>query len=547
MGNGLRRVLSAIGGTALTMFVVGCGYSSGSSACSAGPVVLRSSGANFSLAPTSSDVTIYPGGTAQLPLEVQAVNGSSGQVTIAGSDLPQGITVDSATATIGSTVKLTLHATLNATSNCFTGARDVFSAQQSVSVVAKNSAGSYLASLPINIDLENPAFVPATASGLPVFTIVTDGGAAVTSKDDYVTATLTVKDPSDSSNNYTGTMGIKGRGNSTWEMPKKPYRLNLDKKTALLGMTSNSNWVLLANYGDKAMIRNDLAFYVSNMFGMFWTPASKFVELYMNGEYEGVYQVSEKVEVSKSRLNIGSMDDTDNDGTNLTGGYLAQIDNYDGETLMLTSRVGLPIGLSDPDPPTTAQAAYFTTAFYTAETSFYASNYTDATTGWRSKWDEASLAQWFLVNELMGNQDANDWDSDYFYKPRGDDRFYMGPVWDFDVSSGNDTSAIVSPNVAWVSTQSKWFKQLMTDPAFVATVKSQWTTMRSQVGELPTYIDTRGTALSQAAKNNYGRWTTIAEKIWPNSESAGTYTGEVDFLKSWITQRIAYMDAHYSQ
>lgn len=549
MSFGFRRWSVAVVCSASLPLLSGCGlFGGGVSTCSGGPLISQSSGANFSVVPTDYNVSIYPGGTVRLPLLIQPVGNATGQVTIEAASLPVGLTMDKVTGTIGSTVDVTLHASLNAAANCFQAERDVFEAQQPVAMRVTGGSGSYLEQLPVWVTLENPTFTPSGPSGLPVLQITTDGGAAVTSQDDYVTATLNVTDASNPGNNYTGTMGIKGHGNSTWEMPKKPYRLNLDKKTDLLGMTSSSNWILLANYDDKSMLRNDLAFHVSNLFGMFWTPSTAFAEVYLNGEYEGVYQVSEKVEISKSRLNIGSLDDTDNSGPNLTGGYLGEIDNYYDETLMLKSQVGLPIGLDDPDPPTAEQAAYFTTAFQAAEGSFYATNFTDPTSGWRTKWDQDSLVQWFLVNELMGNQDANDWDSDFFYKPRGDDRFYMGPVWDFDVSSGNvNYSTAVSPAVPWVANNSKWFEQLLKDPTFVAAVKTKWVAMRPQVAELPAYIDARGAALAPAAANNYGRWTTIAEKVWPNSETAGSYSGEVTFLKDWITQRIAYMDSHYAQ
>lgn len=548
MTTGLRWAFSAMVSAALIPMMTGCGYSSGSSVCTSGPLISQNSGANFTLVPTNYDVSIYPGGTAQVPLMIEPVGAATGQVSIEATGLPSGLTMDKVTGAIGSTVNVTLHASSNVASNCFQGIF-TYEAQQGVSMRATSGTGSYTQTVPVWITLENPDYVPTTtSSNLPVLAITTTAGAPVDSEDDYVDATLTVKDAANPSNNYTGTMGIKGHGNTTWEMPKKPYRLNLDKKTTLLGMNNDSNWILLANYDDKAMIRNDVAFHVSNLFGMFWTPNSVFAEVYLNGQYEGVYQVSEKVEVSKARLNIGSIDDTDISGTDLTGGYLAEIDHYAGETLMLTSQVGLPIGLADPDPPVAEQAAYFTTAFQGAENSLYASNFTDETTGWRSKWDQDSMVQWFLVNELMGNQDADDFSSDYFYKPRGDDRFYMGPVWDFDISSGNvNYSAIVSPTVPWVATQSKWYTQLLKDPAFVTAVKAKWTAMKPQVAQLPAYIDTRAATLTPAAVNNYGRWPTLGERVFPNPEAAGTYDGEVAYLKNWITQRIAYMDSHYSQ
>jgi hypothetical protein len=545
---GYKQVLSALSSLSV-LLCIGCGSNTTTTICSASPAVaIATSGTNFVLVPRIAALSIYPGGTLSLPIAVAPVGDATGSVTITSANLPQGLTIDPVTTTIGSTAQVNIHAALDVASTCFVGTRDVFEGARNFTLKASDTSGTYSFNFPIDITLENPSFIPTVASGLATVSIDTTNAAPVTSEDDYVDATLTVTDPTNAANNYTGTMGIKGHGNSTWEMPKKAYRLNLDSKTPLLGMTSDSNWIMLANYDDKTMIRDDLANHVSTLFGMFWTPSSVYAEVYLNGQYEGVYEVSEKVEVSKARLNIGSIDDTDNSGADLTGGYLGEMDNYDGEADMITSQVGIPIGLADPDPPTATQAAYFKTAFTAAESALYATNFADPTTGWRSKWNEDSVVQWFLINELMGNVDANDWDSDYFYKPRSDDSFYMGPIWDFDVSSGNvNYSAVNSPNSPWVSTQAKWYVQLFKDPTFLTAVKTMWKANRTAVGEIPTYIDTRTGTLNQAAANNYGRWTTIDQMVWPNSQNSHSYAGEVAYLKSWMTQRIAFMDSRYNQ
>ena len=360
---------------------------------------------------------------------------------------------------------------------------------------------------------------------------------------------MTITDPTNAGNKYSGALEIKGHGNSTWAMPKKPYRLNLNAKASLLGMASDSNWILLANYDDKTMLRNDVSFDISRTFGMFWTPGSAFVELTLNGVYQGTYQLTEKVEVSKARLNIGSIDSTDNSGTDLTGGYLGEIDNYRGQTVNYNDFLGLPIGIEDPDPPTATQQAYFQTTFGAAESSMYAPNFQDPATGWQASWDIGSLVNYFLIEELAGNQDADDWSSDYFYKPRGDNRFYRGPVWDMDVSLGNDDyGAIQSPNVPWVSTQAKWYAQLFKDPNFTAAVKARWQVVGPQLqASLPAYIDTRAAALTLAANNNFQRWPTLGERIWPNPQVYGSFPGEVGYLKSWLAARMAYMNATYGQ
>ena len=545
----LHRAVWALASFAI-LILASCGVQTTTSVCSVTNLATSASpNANFRVVPVSPYFTIYPGGTTQVAVYVQPVNGAQGTVSLSGIYLPQGVTVTPVTASIGSTAQISVTAAPNVVSSCFQGIEGVFTADAAVTLSGASSTGTSAAQVAMNVDLENRAYAPA-AMDLAVVRINTAAGAPVDSEDIYVDATLTISDAANPAYNYTGTMGIKGHGNSTWNMPKKPYRLNLDSKAPLLGMTSDSNWILLANYDDKSLLRNDVSFYMSDMLGMTWTPHSVFVELYLNGLYEGSYQLTEKVEVSKARLNIGSMDDTDNSGTDLTGGYLAEIDHYSDDTLIIKSpNAGLPIGLDDPDPPTTTQANYFQTAFNAAETSLYSSNFTDPTLGWQAYWDESSLVNWFLIEEIAGNQDANDQSSDFFYKPRGDARFYRGPVWDMDVTFGNDNAVqpISSPNVPWVSTQAAWYAQLFKDPAFVAAVKARYKEMRPQLLTLPAYIDTRTAAMSLTQQNNFGRWPILGEEVWPNQQAAGTYQGEISFFKNWFTERMAYMDATYLQ
>ena len=545
----VRRVASLLGLIALPL-AIGCGFQVPSSpaACAAGNLVVLQEGTpNFTLVPQDNDFTLYPGQTKQLAVAIQPIGNATGQVSVHAGNL-QGITSTSATGTIGSTVTLTVTASNNVVAGCFVGTRNVFTAAQPLTLTGQSTAGTQKQPIALNVILENPAYVPVKTA-LPIFTITTVAAAPVTSKDDYVDATLTVSNGSKKSYAYTGTMGIKIHGNSTAEMPKKPYRLNLDSKAALLGFNSTSNYILLADYDDKTLLRNDVALHMSELFGMFWTPNNTFVEVYLNGQYEGVYELAEKVEVSKAHLNIGSMDDTDISGTNLTGGYIGEIDNYADETFVFRDLLGLPIALADPDPPVDVQAAYFKQHFMAAEESMYATaTFTDPSLGWQAYWDKSSLVNWYLVEEVAANQDAADFSSDYFYKPRGDDRFYRGPVWDMDVTFGNmndPSTTSPNPNLPWVSTHTAWYEQLFKDPAFVQAVKDQWTAVRPQVATLPAYIDSEAANLSVAQQNNFGRWPILGEQVWPNPEAAGSYAGEVTLLKSWLAQRVAFMDSQY--
>ena len=152
----------------------------------------------------------------------------------------------------------------------------MYTANPTLTFTGTSSRGTAATQAGVVVTLEDPSFVP-TSTNLPVMTINTAGSAPVDSQDTYVSATLSITDSSNPANSYSGMMQIKGHGNSTGAMPKKPYRLNLDSDAPLLGMTSDSNWIMLANYDDQAMIRNDVSFKISQMAGLAWTPSSAFV------------------------------------------------------------------------------------------------------------------------------------------------------------------------------------------------------------------------------------------------------------------------------
>lgn len=488
---------------------------------------------------------MYPGQTSVAIVSVGASSDVKGPVSIAVDNLPTGLTATSVGTTAGSPAAIIFRSSLNLATECFKGDW-IYTANIPLGIRAKGPGGEAVTLLPLTVVLENPSFSP-TMSDLPTLQITTDGGLDVTSKDDYLTGSFILTDSKAPLNNYSETMQVKGRGNSTWAMPKKPYTLKLDSKAGLLGMAPAKKWVLLANYADKTMLRNALASHISEMFGMRWTPDSRFVELYLNGAYRGTYQISEKVEIGKSRLDITQIDDTDNSGKSLTGGYLMEIDNYRGDEFNFdTLHYGLPIGSGDPDPPTPAQQSYITSTVNAAEKALSGPNFTDSDSGWPAYFDQDSLVQWFIVEELMGNKDGNFWSSDYFYKQRNDPRLYMGPIWDFDGSAGNTEVAVAAdPQQPWIRTQAAWYVRLFQDPAFLAAVQSKWTAMRSQVGELPSYIDSSATSLELAQSNNYKRWPNLGQRVPPNPQATGSYQGEVATLKDWMTKRIAYMDANY--
>ena len=143
-----------------------------------------------------------------------------------------------------------------------------------------------------------------TSTGLPILYINTENNAPITSKDNYINAALTLIANEQGEEPLTAIdMEIRGRGNTTWKMPKKPYRIKFEDKTELLGMPADKSWVLLANFSDKTLMRNHIAFAFSRQFGLAYTPQSRFVEVYLNGRYDGNYLLTEQIQIDKHRLN----------------------------------------------------------------------------------------------------------------------------------------------------------------------------------------------------------------------------------------------------
>ena len=548
----LARSILVAGAVVLCLGLTGCGlfntYAGDCTRQSAVGAGDSTGSANYAITPVGSgSVTMYPGQTLTVPFTVVAKNGSTGAINIGFDGLPLGMTAAPVTAQIGSTANITFVSTPKLGSECFEAITQIYSSHATVAVEAKGTGGSTAYGLDLEMVLDNPSFKPAKTD-LPTLDLETDDAAPIVSEDDYINGTLTIVDPNNKKNDYTGTLEVKGHGNTTWIMPKKPYRIKLDSKSGLLGMPSEKNWILLANYDDKTMLRDALASEISNITGLPWAPRSVFVEMTLNGTYQGTYQLIENVDINGNRMNITDSDeDVVDDTTPDAYGFRLEIDQREDNTYHWLTPHGIDISTDDPNPPSDQiSEVYIHDRLNAAEASLYSSNFTDPTAGWRAYWDQDSVVDWFIVNELMGNQDADAFSSDYLYKDAGDVPFVMGPIWDFDVSSGNvNYSPIQYPTVPWIRTQHPWYAQLFNDPTFVAAVKARWAAIRPQIDTLPAYINTNAATLQLAASNNYSRWPTLYQRVWPNPQAAGTYSGEITYLQTWLAARVAYMDSNY--
>ncbi len=380
---------------------------------------------------------------------------------------------------------------------------------------------------------------------LPVLRVDTTNSAPIVSRDDYLKAQVSVN-PNGAAGvpALTASAKIRGRGNSTWIAPtdKKPYKLKLDAAAPLLGLPADKNWALLANYYDRTMLREALAFSWGNASSLAWTPRTVFVELILNGDYRGVYQVAETVDVAPSRVAVDPMSATDDAGAALTGGYLAEIDAKAGTqygdpgdvTHVRGALSGTPFTIKDPDPPTDAQIGYLQQQIDTAENDIAADANGDPQAYARlgSELDLQSFADWYVISEMARNYDS--WySSSYLYKPRNGP-LTMGPLWDFDLSMGTYFFSKQPSDDAWVRGRSPWFDYLLKDPRFLALVKSRYAVLRPTIVGANRTIDGLDRQIRTARANDAVRWG-YTENL----------DGQVSELRQWLSARQRWFDATY--
>ena len=404
------------------------------------------------------------------------------------------------------------------------------------------------AHLGVTLTFDNDAFVPTTID-LPIVTITTTDSAPIVSKETYITGHLSINpNGANAAYTYEGDMQIRGRGNSSWDISnKKPYKVKLSSKASLFGFPADKEWVLLANFSDKTLLRNTIAMELSQRFGLPYTPRSTPVEVFLNGNYRGTYLLMESIKIATSRVNIPSMKATDISGNALTGGYLVEVDErHDGTTLFQTSH-GLPITVHDPDPATAEQLAYISDYFEQVETTLDANDFADPAGGYAKYLDSDSFLNWYLANEISSNVDAPFFDSCWMYKQRGD-KLFMGPAWDFDLAFGNVDYADSQLPTGWYVRRGPWLNRMFQDPAFRQKAKDRWNALKpTQIDTIFNFIDQQAAILAQAQRNNFQRWPIMNEYVWPVPAIPGAYQSEVDQMKNWLTQRIAWMDANFNQ
>lgn len=391
----------------------------------------------------------------------------------------------------------------------------------------------------VEVGVAGPTGDPGPRGRWPVVAIVTDGAAPIVDTENYVNGDYTITD-TDGGVLHSGGLRIRGRGNSTWMLAKKPYRLNLDVKQELLGMDADAkNWALLANANDAAKVNNHLALTLSQRLdGLIWSPDYRTVEVILNGVFLGLYQLADLVRMEGGRLDLDEADaDT---GSGLTGAYLLEITNKEapgmpdeGTDPGWTTSTGNWIIYDTPEEGdmSLTQIAYIQGYIDDFETALLGAGFIDPTTGWRAYADEASFVDWYIVQELFYNADSHFRSSCKLWKAR-DGKLHMGPVWDFDLSTGLKWDATDIGYDAFLPRQANWFERLFEDSTFWAAVAARWVGVLVELDGLgfEQFIDRLIDAETLAIARDDKKW------------GVTTYTPlQADKRKRWLTNRIAWL------
>ncbi len=392
---------------------------------------------------------------------------------------------------------------------------------------------------------------------LPVINIITEGNAPVNSKETYITGTFSIDYKGyEGSDTFAivenSTMNIRGRGHSTWEHDKKPYKIKFNSKTSLFGLEKSKEWVLLANHVDKSLLRNTLAFSVGQVLdNMLFVPHSFSVDVFVNGEYMGVYTLSEQIEIKEGRI------PGEKDSTEIDTDYLLEFGG-DKETTSFgdnsfASKLTWFVVVKEPDAEilTYEQFKYVTDYIDKVDESILDGTYEELI-------DVDSFIDWFILNELSFNVDSTLRRSDFFLKKKGG-KLYAATPWDYDYAFGNfivdgghydewlyDGTYTTDNHYSGKYIRENWYTHLMEDAAFRTKLKARWEEIKEEL-----YTTGISTIEKSAAENkvsatdNFTIWNILGKKVqWESKETIAisTYEGQVEYLKTFFIDRYNWMD-----
>jgi len=419
------------------------------------------------------------------------------------------------------------------------------------------------------------------SSDLPIVLISTNNGEPIPDEP-KISAQMKIIDNgpghinhlSDPPNHYDGFIGIERRGSTSQDLSdKKPYAVETrndageDLPVSLLGMPKESDWVFIAPFNDKSLVRDALALELARR-TMTWASRSRFVELVLNGDYQGVYLVVEKIKRDKNRVDISKLSATDLAGDSLTGGYILKLDKTTGAAADGWVSTYPPIAGSwqstnyqyhypKPEDIQPQQKQYIHAWITDFEDAMHSPQYADTTNGYAKYIDIQSFIDYIIVNEMTKNVDAYRL-STFLYKDRDDKNphLFAGPVWDFNIAFGNADYCSGNDYQGWainfngVCNQDNWvvhfwWLKLWNDTAFRERLAARWKELRADLfsdPEVTGMLDSLVGVVQESQARNFQRWPILNQYVWPNPFCCGSYGQHVDYLRTWTLNRLHWMD-----
>lgn len=384
-------------------------------------------------------------------------------------------------------------------------------------------------------------------TNLPHIYINTYNNQRITSKDYYIYCTLVYVDETDNVFTYDSVQ-IRGRGNSTWNLSKKPYKIKFYSKEKFLGKgyANAKKWTLLANAGDKTLIRNAITSEMGDWLGMKNSPARKFVDLTLNGTYQGNYQISDQVEVRPHRVKITEQDYPLTEESDITGGYLLEVDGFhDGNWFYSNHNVAIRIHYPEDEEIVAIQKNYIRNYISQFENALFSDNFTDPDEGYRQYVDSASLFNLYIATEISGNIDG--FYSMYFYKEQQDPLIYFGPLWDYDIAYDNDYRISETERKLMVNDgygdAKIWLNRMWQDNEWFA--KNVYKRYKKALDDglvdfMYNKIDSLATLLERSQQLNYQKWG-IRNRMYHEINLYSTYQEYIDELKQYISDHTQYL------
>lgn len=356
-------------------------------------------------------------------------------------------------------------------------------------------------------------------NNVPMITITTtDYVEEIPDKENYMSATFTMRGY-DIYDDVSCAVSIRGRGNSTWSYPKKPYRLKFPTKISIGGLPAAKSYVLLADYLDHSHMRNAVALKIAQLLGMPYTNDAVPVNVTLNGEYRGAYVLTQKIGMTTASVDLDEMTSV-----------LFEMDvNYDEDFKFISDIYNLPVQIKDPEMTDS------TFAYWQADFNAMVNAVASDTADWAEYIDINSLVDYMIVYNLVGNHEINWPKSTYLYKSVGG-KYRLGPVWDFDWAFGHDQSTDQSLLMNWEGHLlfSPFLKEIVTDERFLELYRQRWEMFKTDKSdELWSYIDEYAEMIEPAIASDM--------TVWHTTESFNHYVGG---LKKYLNARISFIDSN---